>query len=266
MPGKVDQIGNIVMSLSEGSDSDALRKVPCEVLHSTVLASEAEIRAAMEAHHMLLIDGNYLFLPPVAYRSLLQALCHGFLAQGWALHQLDEQMCCEYLKEDFCADSVRYVLCMLGEKDGSHWRLAADKVARATLDLVLSQQPAVTRDNLFVDWCAIAPTGVDCSSMTMSKLLPGLAVDAGDHLAYLPAEDMPAGLQVSSSLPMLFVCYSHPCTQDRFVKLFAIKQRYSAEEMRPYLLPFFGKDGQPKEVEDVLVTHLKYIDGAFLMP
>eukprot|EP00981_Chlorochromonas_danica_P010471 scaffold3243_cov173-Ochromonas_danica.AAC.4 len=120
------------------------------------------------------------------------------------------------------------------------------------------------KDRLYLEWSALLPGGVQ-SIEKMSSYLPGLAlVDTlpqeqqqeeeegrgSSHLLYFPASALPLALP------------------DRLAALYAVKDFFSATEVEPYLLPFFGHEGQPQTVEDLLLLllpgQLRLVDGLFL--
>lgn len=51
--------------------------------------------------------------------------------------------------------------------------------------------------------------------------------------------------------------------QELFQHLFAVRSKYTKDELEPYLGAFFGQHGQPKDAASLLLLHTRLVDGFY---
>lgn len=112
-------------------------------------------------------------------------------------------------------------------------------------------------DFLFT-WCARTPTSKSSNIVPTSELLKGIAlledvkVSSVDKKAvsarqyrYFPKDNL-----------------SHD-TKIRFQELFAIRERYSIEDIVPYLSDLYGNPGQPKSLVALMLQYCNNVDNMY---
>lgn len=80
------------------------------------------------------------------------------------------------------------------------------------------------------------------------------------HYVYVPLDKMSKNAEVAVLSNSFMYCNSY---QERFRELFAVKQKYSEDELAPYFEDVVGSRGQAKSLTELLMSHTRHVDGFY---
>ncbi len=244
----------------QGESHNGLQRLSKAWLRAQLLASEAEIAAAASALQLVEDEDAYLLLPRECFLDAAQQALQAIASQRLSTQLLRIDELHSSVGSELGPEVLKYVLCALGSSltgEAGAYRLELGRVCRLGAELVLTAGKEMQTDQLFLEWCALVPA--EClalyptaSQLQLFALREGLAVcTAADRLTFLPAQSLP------ESLPELLR------------RLYAVKARYTATELAPYVTAYWGREGQAKSVLDLLLSlpilHLDSASNDFLL-
>jgi len=248
-------------------------------LQARVQASRAEVDAALLSLGVVELDGKMRLVSKAAGRAVARNLLDTVMENGWSVDALDGARCREAMGASVDPVILAHTLALLGtrtaaaEQDSSWggdgcWRLDADSVAKvsahglflahvATAAAAASSSSSSRQQQHFpwemqdflLSWAARTP-GLEAPS---PALLAGICIKttrgAGEadreYLHYLPSDSLPLD------------------APGRLQTLFALKPKYTADELQPYLAELAAGAGGKTTVTELLLANARLVDGHY---
>ena len=245
---------------AENPPAPALLLSRSELL-SKVQASRGEVESALHALGVVEMDGKMRLVSKAAVREVARNLLDTIMENGWSVDKLDGNLCSAAMTG---VDPVMltHTLSTLGSVEGGEgssdsntWRLSADAVAKVSAHGLFLAHVATTSKpweygDFLLSWAARTPGAEEPNPALLAGVCVKLtrADSAEAFLHYCP----------SDSLPL------EPAA--RLAALFAIKHKYTAEELQPYMADLASKQTAavgPKTVTELLLAHARLVDGCY---
>ena len=107
-------------------------------------------------------------------------------------------------------------------------------------------------------WCARTPTAKSSSVVPTAELLKGIALI--EDVKVLSGDKKSASSKQYRYFPKDNLSYD---AKTRFHELFSIRERYSIDDIAPYLNDQYGSPGQPKSLVALMLQYCNHVDSLY---
>jgi hypothetical protein len=216
-------------------------------LRDMILCSEEELRRMLKIVGAIDIDGYMRLCSQQALHDLNALLISTIIEKDWDIRYISKAECVAEIPniDIFVLD---HALGRLGRinSDGNTWTLFQTNLACAVAHLILKENREVEIQEFMSLWHSRTP-----GRLTLSEeLLRGIAMKSedGSKFVYFPVETLSWQ------------------EKTRFEQLYEIRNRYTLEEIQPYIQDFLSATGENRKSNELglLLKYTKLVAGYYI--